>query len=150
MKLKKLLILLSGGAIAFAPLTAQAQPMTSGVQSNVQAPASTFHPGSWQPITRINPDQPFQLVVDNQSDLPLEYSLTTGATRSMAAHSKASLNSVAVPTHILIYSPVANSSLQYTVSSVSNTIFVKVQQKATDIPGNSSLAVNQSGAVYVY
>jgi hypothetical protein len=152
MKLKKLLILLGGGAIAFAPLAAYAdQPTFSNTQSSPQAQsASTFHPGFWQPVTRINPSQPFQLVVENQSSLPLEYGLTTGETRSLAARSETFLNYVSAPSQVLIYSPVANSSLRYDVSSANNTVFVRVRQRLSDTPGNGSLAITQTGAIYVY
>lgn len=123
------------------------EPKTLQVNFQPQS-AETFHPGFWQPVARVNPDRPVKLVVVNESNLPLEYGLTTGATYSAGPESEEVLNSISAPASVLIYSPAANSSLRYNVSSNNNTVWVRVRASGRDMPGNDSLDIARSGAIY--
>lgn len=112
---------------------------------------STFHYGLWQPVARINPNQATQLEVMNKTNVPLRYGLTTGATKTLLPGLSADLNDISIPENVvLIYSPVLSTSLKYDVKTLANTAIVKVQQINSDAPGDGSVAINQTGAIYIY
>jgi len=110
----------------------------------------TFHLGYWQPVARINPHKPLQLKVINQTDVPLQYGLTTDAPKTLLPGSVAEIKYVSLPTNILIYPSQQKTSVKYQVDTVDNTTIVEVRQVSNDIAGNNSLAINSSGAIYAY
>ncbi|MBD2451945.1 hypothetical protein H6G76_33460 [Nostoc sp. FACHB-152] len=110
----------------------------------------TFHLGFWQPVARINPTQPLNLEVINQTNVPLQYGLTTTATKTVLPGNAAEMNYISAPSNVLIYPSQQEASLKYNVSKIGNTTIVKVHQVASDTPGDGSLAINRTGAIYVY
>jgi serine/threonine-protein kinase len=110
----------------------------------------TFHLGFWQPTARVNPDQPLQLEVTNETNLPLQYGLTTDSPEQILPGSSAVMNSVSLPADVLIYPSVPESGLKYDVTAIDNIVFVKVRQVASDAPGDGSLVINRTGAIYIY
>ncbi|XGV96597.1 MAG: hypothetical protein ACAF41_28180 [Leptolyngbya sp. BL-A-14] len=111
---------------------------------------STYHYGPWQPIARINPNQATQLEVVNKTNVPLQCGLTTGATHPLLPGLSADLNDISLPANVLIYSPVPGTSLEYDVKTLANTAIVEVQQVNGDTPGDGSVAINRTGAIYIY
>ncbi|MBW4540426.1 MAG: hypothetical protein KME43_14965 [Myxacorys chilensis ATA2-1-KO14] len=59
------LSIFSGAIVDYAP----------SISQNISA--STHRPGFWQPKARINPTDPIQIVILNQTDFPLDFGLTT-------------------------------------------------------------------------
>jgi serine/threonine-protein kinase len=110
----------------------------------------TFHLGFWQPVARINPNKPLQLEVINQTNIPLQYGLTTNPPKTLLPGSVGEIKYVSAPTHILIYPSQQKTSVKYKVDTIGNKTIVEVQQVSNDITGNSSLAINGSGAIYAY
>ena len=110
----------------------------------------TFHLGFWQPTARVNPDQPLQLEVTNETNLPLQYGLTTDSPEQILPGSSAVMNNVSLPADVLIYPSVSESGLKYDVMAIDNTVFVNVRQVASDAPGDGSLLINRTGAIYIY
>ncbi len=111
---------------------------------------STYHYGIWQPVARINPNQVTQLEVVNKTTVPLQYGLTTGATKTLLPGLSADLNNLSLPTNALIYASVSGTSLEYDVQTLGNTAIVTVQPTTSDTPGDSSIVINQAGAIYIY
>jgi len=110
----------------------------------------TFHLGFWQPTARVNPDQPLQLEVINETNLPLQYGLTTDSPEQIFPGSSAVMNSVSLPADVLIYPSVPELNLKYDVTAIDNIVLVKVRQVASDAPGDGSLVINRTGAIYIY
>ncbi|BCL33923.1 Spy/CpxP family protein refolding chaperone [Nostoc sp. MS1] len=110
----------------------------------------TFHLGYWQPVARINPDQPSQLEVINQTNVPLQYGLTTDSPKTLLPGNFADMNYISLPSNVLIYPSQQEASVKYDVSKIGNTTVVKVRQVAGETPGDGSLTINRTGAVYVY
>ncbi|MBD2526891.1 hypothetical protein [Nostoc sp. FACHB-133] len=112
--------------------------------------ARTFHAGFWQPVARVNPHKPLQVEVINQTNIPLQYGLTTDSAKTLLPGNVTNISYISVPTDVLIYPSQQEASLKYKVNKVGNTTIVKVRQVASDTPGDGSLAINRTGAVYVY
>ncbi|MBD2681320.1 MULTISPECIES: Spy/CpxP family protein refolding chaperone [Nostoc] len=125
------------------------QVLVSELKAENKLP-KTFHLGFWQPVTRINPQKPSQLEVINQTNVPLQYGLTTDSPKTLLPGYVTEMKYISLPSNVLIYPSHQEASLKYNVSKIGNTTIVKVRQIASDTPGDGSLAINRTGAVYVY
>ncbi|MBD2503320.1 Spy/CpxP family protein refolding chaperone [Anabaena azotica] len=125
------------------------QVMVNELKAENKLP-KTFHLGFWQPVARINPHQPLQLEVINQTNVPLQYGLTNDSPKTLLPGNFAAMNYVALPSNVLIYPSRQEASLKYNVSKIGNTTIVQVRQIAGETPGDGSLTINRTGAVYVY
>ena len=121
-------------------------------------PASTYQPGFWQPIARVNPNKPIQINIANQTEFNLEYDLTTNRDnppRLIFPKETTVIRSFPLPAYILINvsSSEPNSSqinLKYEVTTEDNEVNVKVRPAGNDTPGNTTLNLHETGAIYVY
>jgi Spy/CpxP family protein refolding chaperone len=111
---------------------------------------STYQYGPWQPVARINPTQATQLKVINETNIPLQYGLTTDAAKTLLPGLSADLNDMPLPENVLIYPAVSSASLKYDVTTWGNTAIVRVRPVGSDTPGDGSIIINQTGAIYVY
>ncbi|MCU0535798.1 MAG: hypothetical protein MUD14_18065 [Hydrococcus sp. Prado102] len=124
-------------------------------------PASTYQPGFWQPKARVDLNRPVAIRLINETNMMLDYDLTTNIEPSpeqISPGNTAILKGFALPVYILINptdtSSTPNSSppnLKYDVEvSQNNEILVKIRKVAPDTPGDSTLNLNEAGAIYIY
>jgi hypothetical protein len=116
-------------------------------------PAKTYQPGYWQPIARINPQQPVSIVIVNQSGLPLEYGLTAERpVNKIPIGETTRVNSKPLPMYLLINPQKAEQvGLTFDVAiAEGNTVTVTVRTLAdTQTPGDNALNFDKTGAIYV-
>ncbi|BAZ49322.1 hypothetical protein NIES4103_19340 [Nostoc sp. NIES-4103] len=137
-------------AVVLGTITAVSLAVPMQVHAAELKVARTFHFGFWQPVARINPHQPLQVEVINQTHIPLQYGLTTDSAKTLLPGNVAEMSYISLPTDVLIYPSQQEASLRYHVTKVGNTTIVKVRQLASDTPGDGSLAINRTGAIYIY
>ncbi|BAY28043.1 hypothetical protein NIES2100_78720 [Calothrix sp. NIES-2100] len=137
-------------AILLGSMTAASLAISLPVRAAELKVARTFHPGFWQPVARINPHKPLEVEVINQTNIPLQYSLTTDTAKTLLPGNMTNISYISAPTDVLIYPSRQEASLKYDVTKAGNTTIVKVRQIASDTPGDGSIAINRNGAVYVY
>ncbi|PSF39325.1 hypothetical protein C7H19_00625 [Aphanothece hegewaldii CCALA 016] len=122
-------------------------------------PASTFQPGPWQPIARVDTQRPVGVKIINQTDILLDYDLTANVNASpvqINPGEPATLKTVRIPAYILINRSVSTSefptySLIYAVSvDENNMVTVTVTKGGNDSPGYSTLNINRQGAIFAY
>ena len=121
-------------------------------------PARTYQPGFWQPVARVNINRPIAIKLINQTEVVLEYSLTTNEAppRQLLPRNNAVLREIPLPAYVLINPTSSNldSSRVYLKYEVAvgddNLVTVKIRQISDDIPGNTTLNIQESGAIYLY
>ena len=121
-------------------------------------PASTYQPGFWQPIARVNPNKPIQVNIANKTGLNIEYDLTTNRDnppRLIFPKETTVIRGFPLPAYILINvaSSEPNSSqinLKYEVTTENNEVNVKISPVGNDTKGNTTLNLHETGAIYVY
>jgi hypothetical protein len=124
-------------------------------------PASTYRPGNWQPVARIDTKRPFAITLVNETDITLDYDLTaniTPAPQQVSPGKTSVLKGFAVPAYILI-NPTSSQvvlsassfNLKYEVNvKEDNTVMVKVRKVSGDTPGDTTLNLQETGAIYIY
>jgi hypothetical protein len=121
-------------------------------------PATTYRPGFWQPVARVNIRRPIEIKLINQTDIPLEYDLTTNqdiAPKPISPGDTAIIKEFPIPAYILI-NPKAGTpdtptfNLKFAVSAINNVVTVGIQKVGEEIPGNTTLNLHETGALYIY
>jgi hypothetical protein len=109
----------------------------------------------WIPVGRINPDEPMQIELVNQTTVPLEYAITTNEIppRQLEPGESTTLTVLPIPLYML-FSPIGTQpgeiSLALAVSTNGNFITVEMSnQFNTFTPGEITLIVNETGAIFV-
>ncbi len=121
-------------------------------------PARTYQPGFWQPVARVNINRPIAIKLINQTEVVLEYSLTTNEAppRQLLPRNTAVLREIPLPAYVLINPTSSNLDssrvdLKYEVAvGNDNVVTVKIRQISGDIPGNTTLNIQENGAIYLY
>jgi hypothetical protein len=131
-----LLVLLMGGI--FHPQSALAQ--TNQVQSQDVV--------EWEPLARIDQNKPVRIEIKNTTPEPLEYVVTTQTNfRTLAPGDKVQLNSLPLPTFLNI-NATRSVGVKYLISVDKNV--VKVELKLTSGQGDTTLNIDDKGAIYLY
>jgi hypothetical protein len=117
-------------------------------------PASTYKPGFWQPVARINPKLPLNVYIVNQSGLILEYGLTEErAVQKIPVAATTRLNVKPLPLYVLI-NPIAAAGrveLKYDLAVAgNNTLTVTVRRLGEGATGDRALNIDKAGAVYLH
>ncbi|MCF2970026.1 hypothetical protein L1047_02300 [Synechococcus sp. Nb3U1] len=112
--------------------------------------ASSFRPGPWQPIARINPTQPIQIRILNQAGSLLEYGLTgpRDDVESLLAGDAVVLQIDQFPAYLTI-NTLERSALNYGLSAEGNQLSLEVR-KINDVNGDRTLNVDDQGGIYIY
>jgi hypothetical protein len=125
-------------------------------------PASTYQPGYWQPVARVDLSRPLTIKIENQTDIPLEYDFSNTRDvppQPLAEGSSATIEEqLPIPAYLLINrssflhsSESANFNLKFeVVVSEDNVITIKVSQVDKDTPGYSTVNLHETGAIYLY
>lgn len=121
-------------------------------------PAETYQPGFWQPIARVDLKSSITVKLVNQTDFKLDYAITEDNMKPVQIEPRetVTLTNIQVPIYIVIYpdSSDPNSStinLKYKVAvNAQNIVTVDVKQIDNDTPGNRTLNIQKTGAIYAY
>ncbi len=116
-----------------------------------QSPASTYQPGFWQPVARVNSNNPITANIINQSGVTVEYSLTTSplGTRTLTNESNTQLASLAKDSYIIINPESSSTPIKFEVKADNNIVTVTVI-RSSDFSGESTVHVHPTGAIYKY
>ncbi|VXD23483.1 conserved exported hypothetical protein [Planktothrix serta PCC 8927] len=113
-------------------------------------PAQTYTPGAWQPVARINPNQPVTVTILNQTGYNLETGLTTGKTNTQIAPSGSyTINNVPKNSHIVINSITRAAVLDYRIDVQDNVVNVTIKT-AAGVAGDNAINIQDTGAIYIY
>ncbi len=142
-----LIKLLSFGGVALIGLI----PATTVLAQD--PPATTFQPGPWQPVERIDPQQPVQILLINQTDLALEYGLT-GPNDSVFELPVGQITQFSIsmlPTFLSI-NGIERAALKYnlTVNTVNQNLIRIEVTRLNDVSGDRTLNIDDTGAIYIY
>ncbi len=122
-------------------------------------PATTFHPGPWQPVARVNMSRPVEIKIINQTDIDLNYDLSANINSSpqlLSPSAETTLRGLVIPAYILINRANAaadrySSSLIYAVEvNQDNLVTITVTKVPGSTPGYTTFNINQQGAIYIY
>ncbi|MDF5719308.1 MAG: hypothetical protein PUP91_02210 [Rhizonema sp. PD37] len=130
-------------------------PVLAQNSTQQNPPASTYHPGYWQPIARINPKQPVTVVLNNQTKSSLKYNFLDGrADSDLAVGATQQLKNVSLPVNIAIYDPSAEAAtrevdgLRYETAIANNVLTVTVMPAQST--GYHVLNIARNGGIYKY
>ena len=113
-------------------------------------PASTYNPGPWQPIARINPSQPVLVNIINQTQNTLEVGLTTGKTNTQIQPSgTAKINLPSLNSNIVINSVTGAAILDYQIETNANLVTVTVKS-GSGVAGDNAINIQSNGGIYIY
>ncbi|WP_413165060.1 hypothetical protein ACL6C3_02505 [Capilliphycus salinus ALCB114379] len=150
------LTLVSGGIYLIATFSLGIKAQTIMNPSNEpiaqqQSPASTYQPGFWQPVARVNPNNPVTANIINQSGIPIEYSLTTSplGTRTVANGSNTQLEDLEKDSYIIINAQSSSTPVQFEITTENNLVNVTVT-RSSDLSGESTVHLHPTGAIYKY
>lgn len=115
-------------------------------------PAETFQPGYWQPRARLDISRPIEIAFVNQTELMMEYSLTTNEAppRQLLPGDTAVLKEIPVPAYVLINPKTPLKSVKYETKVADNVVTVTIKQISDALPGDTTLNIDPEGAVYIY
>lgn len=121
-------------------------------------PASTYNPGFWQPKARVDIRHPIEIKLINETNVDLEYDLTANIEQKperLLAGKTGTLKGLSVPAYILINPDsstpnVSSFNLKYEVSTTDNVVTVKIKKVSSENPGDTTLNLHETGAIYVY
>lgn len=140
---------IAGVFLSLASVYAQ-DPIDIPVPVIEGTPAQTYTPGAWQPVARINPNQPVKVTISNQTGYNLETGLTTGKTNSQIAPGGSfTINNVPSNSHIVINSIARAAVLDYRIDVQDNQVNVTVKT-AAGVAGDNAINIQDTGAIYIY
>ncbi|MER3495034.1 MAG: hypothetical protein C4323_24255 [Mastigocladus sp. ERB_26_2] len=149
MKIKILLIGILASTLSLVYSTA----LNAQTASNTNT-AKTYRPGFWQPVARLDNLERFVKVeILNNTTTPLQYSLSSGDALNtvIPVGGRVTLTTNSLPSYVLIYDQQSQIPLKYNVSTQGNLATVTVQQADTTTgAGDTTLNLQESGAIYVY
>lgn len=119
-------------------------PVTQGT------PAQTYTPGAWQPVARINPNQPVTVTITNETGYNLETGLTTGQINTqISPGSSYTMNNVPKNSNLVINSIGRASVLDYRIDVQDNVVNVTVKT-AAGVAGDNAINIQDTGAIFIY
>jgi hypothetical protein len=102
----------------------------------------------WEPLARIKLDQPFQVEVKNTTPETLDYLVSTQTNfRTIAPGETVVMNSLSLPLFLNINAQ-RSTGVKYLLSVEENR--VKVSLKLTAGQGDTTLNIDDKGAIYLY
>jgi biopolymer transport protein ExbD len=102
----------------------------------------------WEPLARIKLDQPFQVEIKNTTPESLDYVVSTQTNfRTIAPGETVTMNSLKLPLFLNINAQ-RSTGVKYLLSVAENR--VKVSLKLTPGQGDTTLNIDDKGAIYLY
>ncbi len=146
--------------IATANLTLSPFGVNAQTEMNNNPPAKTYQPGFWQPVARVNTQQPISLNIINQTGIFLDYSFTneTLTPTVLKPNETTTIRSLNPENSIyLVIYPDLNTSnasrisLKYSVEvAEDNMINLTVSMMDEISEGNRTFNLQPTGAIFVY
>ncbi len=126
-----------------------AEPAAKGQNASVQnSPVQSQDVVQWEPLARIKLDQPFQIEISNTTPEALEYLVTTQTNfRTIGPGETVKLKSLKLPVFLNINAK-RSVGVKYRLSVEGN--IVKVGLKLTSGQGDTTLNIDDKGAIYLY
>ncbi|MBE9145850.1 hypothetical protein [Planktothrix mougeotii] len=113
-------------------------------------PAQTYTPGAWQPVARINPNQPVTVTITNETGYNLETGLTTGQINTQISPGGSyTMNNVPKNSDLVINSIGRAAVLDYRIDVQDNIVNVTVKT-AAGVAGDNAINIQNTGAIYIY
>ena len=115
-------------------------------------PAKTYQPGFWQPVARVNPQQPVRVNLINKTSSGLNYSLTTGeiGTRQVAAGNTTELTNLPKEAYLVINPQTPSISIRFKIEVVGNNMVKITATPSPDPSGESTINIQSNGGIYKY
>ena len=117
--------------------------------------ASTHKPGDWQPIARVDPQNPITITLINQTQLPLKYNfLDEQGEKTLAIGASRQIKVDSLPANITIYDASTQSSMRNYARFNYKTSVTKNSIRLTVVPtkafGFNVFNIDTTGAIYPY
>ncbi|MBD2103382.1 hypothetical protein [Leptolyngbya sp. FACHB-261] len=115
-------------------------------------PAQTYQPGFWQPLARVNPRQPVQVRLVNQTAAPLEYGLTESRDiRVLPPGASVNVPRLPLPAFMNINpaDELPEQGLRYNISVQNNLVTVRVIS-ISDLASDRTFNIDTTGGIYIY
>lgn len=117
--------------------------------------ASTYQPGDWQPIARVNPQKPITITLINQTQAPLKYNfLDEQGERYLAEGGSRQIKVASLPANITIYDGSTPSSSENDARYNYKTSVTRNSIRLTVVPtksfGFNVFNIDKTGAIYPY
>ena len=112
--------------------------------------ATTFQPGPWQPVARVDPTAPITVEILNRSGALLEYGVTgpSDIVAELPDGVGVRFGVGEVPSFITM-NHLERSALRYSIEAEENIVTVLVE-RIDDVAGDRTLNIDEFGAIYVY
>ncbi|MFB2839016.1 hypothetical protein [Floridanema evergladense] len=124
------------------------------VFSQPKTGANTFSSGFWQPQAQVNPKQPIQITLLNQSGFPVNYGFGRNAPGNLPPNSTSnftagSINEISDIVNVNIYSPQI-LAFDYSTDPQRNQLFVRIRLATNPADEDKSVYIDETGRVYSF
>ncbi|MFB2894295.1 hypothetical protein ACE1CI_15400 [Aerosakkonemataceae cyanobacterium BLCC-F50] len=130
----------SAGILPVTMITAAPKPDSSILAQNVPV-------GN---VGKVNPGQPIRMTVVNNTSLPLFAGISGGTRLELEPQGKNTFIFDSTPINVFVYPAQGTASLKYKTSTQGNTVTVQVTQVGGVTPGDGTINIRPSGAIYVF
>jgi hypothetical protein len=116
--------------------------------------SNSFTPGFWQPQAQVNPNRSITVILLNQADIPVSYSLTPEAERVLPVGGTANVS----VRNISRISDIANINIyardelvyDYNANPIDNQVFVRIRRAGRLARADKSVYIDEQGRVYSF
>lgn len=115
---------------------------------------NSYTPGYWQPQAQVNPNRPITVILLNQTDIPVSYSLTPAPESVLPAGGTANIS----VSNISRISEIANINIyardelvyDYNANPLDNQVFVRIRKAGRLARADKSVYIDEQGRVYSF
>lgn len=101
-------------------------------------------------VGRVSPEQVIRMVIQNNTSMALFAGISGGTRVELPRGASTAFAFDSTPINVFVYPDGQAISLKYNTSIQGNTVTVQVTQVGGETPGDGSVNINRSGAVYVF
>jgi len=130
----------SAGILPVTMIAAASQPHSSTVTQSVP-------PGN---VGRVNPAKPIKITVINNTSVTTFAGISGGKRVRLAPKNRHTFTFNSTPINVFVYPARNNASLKYRTSTQGNNVTVQVTQVGGVTPGDGTINIRPSGAIYVF
>ncbi|MFB2895695.1 hypothetical protein ACE1CI_22540 [Aerosakkonemataceae cyanobacterium BLCC-F50] len=139
---------------ALVLLTSISVTIPNAVFSQPKTGANTFSTGFWQPQAQVNPKQPINITLLNQSGFPVNYGFGRNAAGTLPPNGTSnftagSINEISDIVNVNIYSPEI-LAFDYSTDPQQNQLFVRVRLAGNPADEDRSVYIDETGRVYSF
>ncbi|MFM2433200.1 MAG: hypothetical protein RLZZ511_4414 [Cyanobacteriota bacterium] len=138
------LSLMTLATIGLAPAIGQASPVTNPMVKPLESELSV----RWEPLARVNASKPVTIVLNNNTPETLEYLITTHTDfRRLAPGASSRVIVADFPTFLNVNAQ-RTVGVKYRLTVDKNQVTLDL--KVADDQGDTTLNIDQTGAIYLY